>query len=68
MTVVNIVMWETRHSTADSVYSKTQILLATLRTRNQPQLVSCVFLEVELFSSQLDVQETNFSFAHLYRV
>ena len=40
-------MWETRHSIADWVCSKTQTLLATLRTRNQPQEVYCVLLEVE---------------------
>ena len=50
MTIVNIVMWETLHSTADCVYFKTQILLGTLRTQNQPLVVSCVFLEVELSS------------------
>ena len=49
MTVVNVVMWETRHSTADWVCSMTQTLLATLRSQNQPQVVSCVFLEVAHF-------------------
>ena len=49
MTIVNIVTWETRHSIADWVSSKTQAVLATLRTQNQPQEVSCVFLEVEHF-------------------
>ena len=38
----NIVMWETRPSIVDWVYFKIQTLLATLRTRNQPQEVSCV--------------------------
>ena len=40
-------MLERRHSIADWVCSKTQILLATSRTQNQLQVVSCVFLEVE---------------------
>ena len=32
----NTVMWATRLSIVDSVHSKTQILLATLRTQSQP--------------------------------
>ena len=45
-------MWETRHSIAEWVYSKTQTLLATLKTRNQRQEESCVFSVVEhLFQS-----------------
>ena len=43
----NIVMWENRHSSADWVCFKTQTLLVILRTRNQPQEESCIFLEVE---------------------
>ena len=39
----DIVMWETRLSTVDWVYSKTQTVLATSRTRNQPQEESCIF-------------------------
>ena len=39
-------MWETRHSIADWVCFKTHILLEILRTRNQFQVVSCVFLAV----------------------
>ena len=50
MTIVNIVMWETRHSTADLGYFKTQTLQATLRIQSQPQVVvSCEFLEVKTF-------------------
>ena len=41
-----------KHSIADWICSKTQTLLATFRTRNQLQEVSCLFLEVEhLFQS-----------------
>ena len=42
-----IVVCETRLSIVDWVYSKTQILLATLRTQNQPRVESYVFSEVE---------------------
>ena len=41
ISVVNVVMLGTRHSTADWVYFKTQTLLSILRTQNQPQEVSC---------------------------
>ena len=45
-------MWETRHSVVVWVCFKTQTLLVVLRTQNQLQEVSCVFLEVEhLFQS-----------------
>ena len=48
----NIVMWETRHTIVDWVCFKILTLLVILRTQNQPQEVSCVFLEVEhLFQS-----------------
>ena len=40
-------MWATRLSIVDWVYSKTQILLETLKTLNQPQGESNVSLEVE---------------------
>ena len=43
-------MWETQHNTAGLGHSKTQTLLATLRTQSQPQVVSCVFSEAELLS------------------
>ena len=46
----NIVMWATLLSLVDCVCSKTQTLLATSGTQNQPQVVSCVFLEVEQLS------------------
>ena len=50
MTTDDIVMRVTQHSIADLVYSKTQTLLATLRTRDQPQVVFCEFWEVGLLS------------------
>ena len=53
MTIVNVVMWETQHNTADLCYLKTQTLQATLRTQSQAQEVSCVFLEVELLSQSV---------------
>ena len=53
MTFVNIVMWETRHSTEDWVCFKTPTLQATLRTQSQPQEVFCVFLEAEHLSQSV---------------
>ena len=50
MTIVNVVMWETQHNTADVGYCKTQTLQMTLRTQSQPHVVSCVFFEVKLMS------------------
>ena len=47
MTTDNSVTWVTRRSIVDWVHSKTQILLATLRTRSQPRGESYVFLEVK---------------------
>ena len=49
MTTGNIVMWVTRLSIVDWVYSKTKILLATLRTQNQLRGDFFVFLEAEHF-------------------
>ena len=46
-------MWVTRLSSVDWVYSKTQILLATLRTQNRSQWECYVFLEVEHLSPQV---------------
>ena len=43
-------MCGTWHSIADKVCSKTQLLLATLRTQTQPLVESCVFLEAEHLS------------------
>ena len=43
----NIVMWETRLSTVDWVYSKTQIVLETLKTLNQPRGESHASSEAE---------------------
>ena len=44
MTTGNIVTWATRLSIVDRVYSKTQILLATLRTQNQlRERILCMF-------------------------
>ena len=53
MTIVNIVIRETRHNIADLAYSKTQTLQATLRIQSQPQVVSCVFLEAEQLSQSV---------------
>ena len=61
MTIVNIVTWETQHSTADLGYFKTQILQAT-------EEVSCVFCKQNICSSNLDVQETDCCLAQFYRV
>ena len=48
----NIVMWATQLSIVDWVYFKTQTLLATLKTQNQPLGETCVSSEVEhLFPS-----------------
>ena len=40
----NIVMWETRLSSVDWVYFKTQVLLETLKTQNQPRVESNAFI------------------------
>ena len=50
-------------SIVDWVCSKTQTSLATLKTRNQIQVESCVFSESNICSCQLDVQEAKFSLA-----
>ena len=48
----NVVMWVTRLSFVDWVFVKIKTLLATVRTRNQPQEESYASLEVEhLFPS-----------------
>ena len=67
-------MWATRHSIVDWVQSKTQTLLATLETRNQPhgegggreEGVLCTFLKSNICSRQLDVQKAQFSLAQFY--
>ena len=59
-TIDNIVMWVIQLHTADLVCSKTQILLVTLRTQNQPQVDTYVFSEVE------HVQEANISVSKFY--
>ena len=56
MTIDSIVDW---------VYSKTQILLATLRTQNQSQ-VSLVYLCEG--SCKLDVQEANISVSQFHSI
>ena len=62
LTSGHIVMWVTRLSIVDWVYFKTQTLLATLRTRNQPQAgVLCIFGSRTCCLHQLDVQEANVS-------
>ena len=43
-------MWVTQHSIVDWVHFKTQLLLATLRTQNQPRVESCVSSEAEHLS------------------
>ena len=47
MIIDSIVMWVIQLNTADWVYSKTQILLVTLKIRNKHQEDSSVSLEVE---------------------
>ena len=61
-------MWERRHSTVDWVHFKTQTLLTTLKTRNQPQEESCVSLEAEHLFCKLDVQEARIWLAQFHRV
>ena len=51
VTTDNTVMWETRLSIVDWVCSKTQILLATLGTENQPRERTYVSSEVEYSSA-----------------
>ena len=69
VTTDNIVMWVTQLSIVDWVYSKTQILLVTLKTRNQLQGESWVSSEVEHLSPSLGyVQEAKFCLAQFHRV
>ena len=60
-------MWEHGTALRTWVCSKTQTLLDTLKTRNQPQEESCVFLETEHLSSP-NVHETNCCLAQFYIV
>ena len=65
----SIVMWVTRLSIVDWVCSKTQILLATLRTQKINLGVNLVyFWKSNIFLHQLDVQETNVSIPQFHKV
>ena len=74
VTTDNFVMRDTRLSIVDWVCSKTQILLATLRTQNQPRWgrreegLLCIFLMSNIRLHQLDVQEINVRVPQFYRV
>ena len=74
MTTDNFVMRDTRLSIVDWVCSKTQILLATLRTQNQPrggrreEGLLCIFLMSNIRLHQLDVQEINVRVPQFYRI
>ena len=62
-------MWATRLSIVDWVYSKTEILRATLRTQNRSRVDYYVFFwESNIRSHQLDAQETNVSISQFYRI
>ena len=65
----SIVMWETLPNSADWDCFKTPILQGILRTRNQYFRWNIVyFRKPHVRANQLDVQETNFSFAQLNRI
>ena len=59
-----------KNEMVDWVYSKTQILIVTLRIQNQPREVSHVFSEVEsnIRPHWLDVQETDVNIPQFYRI
>ena len=65
MTTDNIVMWATRLSSVDWVYSKTQTLLKILRFQKSTSGGSLMNLwKPNICLHQLDVQETNVSVSH----
>ena len=72
--VADICAWvginaDLQNRTVDRVYSETQILLATLRTQNQPQEEFYVIFGSRTFLPlQLDVQEANVSIPQFYRI
>ena len=57
----NVVMWATRLSIVDWVFSKTQTLLATLRIQNQLRVSLMYLWKPNICHHWLDVQETNVS-------
>ena len=68
MNTDSIVMWVTRLSIADRVYSKTQILLEILKTQNQPRWNLMHLRKPNICLQQLHVQKTNVSIPQFCRV
>ena len=64
----DIVMWETRVSIVDWVYFRTQILLATLRTRNQLREESYVSSDAERLSPSVGCAISKLLSRTVYRV
>ena len=64
MNTDNIVMWATRLSIVDSVYSRTQTLLATLGIQKQPREESYVSLEAEPVSPKSWMYKKHTSVSH----
>ena len=59
----------TQHSTVDWAYSKTQTLLATLRTQNQLRgWIICISWKLNICSCVMDAQEANVSIPQFYRI
>ena len=63
MTIVNIVMWETRHSTADLVISRLRLCRRPWGFKVNLRRCLVYYWKQNICSSQLDVQETNISFS-----
>ena len=66
VSTVNIVMWETRLSFADWVYSKNLILLANLRIRNVPRV--CIFGSRTFVTFSWMCKKANVSISWFYRI
>ena len=69
MSTNSIAMWETLPNNADWDCFKTPILQEIFRIQNLHQVEYCAFFgKSYVCSNQLDVQETNFSFAQFNRI
>ena len=65
----NIVMWGTRLSIVDWVYSKTQILLTDFEdSKSTSGGIYCIFGNLNIRPHQLDVQETNIRIRQFHRI
>ena len=65
--VSRLISWETQHDNADLDCSKSQTLLATLKTRINNRRGLVYFRKSHVCARKLAVQETDFSFTQFYR-